>query len=123
MVQSMIRAEVSEIADLPDCFDGRDGVFDLPEGHGEMPTEIKQRLAAEVESLRGMYSDGVIDGGEMVEAFRCVVKLAFLMGRRFGTLETAAGVQNVSRTVKMTKGVLVSCLIASGFLTSFGVGC
>lgn len=105
MVRSMIEAEVGEIAELADWFDERNGVMRIPDGYGEMPVEVKVRLMEEIDSLRRMYNTDGIDVTSFVEGMRGVIRMAFLMGRRFGKLEASSGVSAVAKTVRMCKGV------------------
>ena len=105
MLRSVILAEVSDVARLCDCLDGRGGVVDLPDGYGEVPECVYERLAGELLALTHLCGAGVIDRQECCAGVMAVVNVAFLMGRQYGKLEAAAGADVVA-DVARSAGVL-----------------
>ena len=97
MVRSMILSEVSAIASTIDVLDGADGgVCPLPDGHDDIPPEIEGRVVGELAELRKMLCNRDLDVDGFMECGGALLRVAFLMGRKFGQLEEQAGAGRVA---------------------------
>lgn len=99
MVRAIIDADVTEIAELRDwvyrAWDDKAVV-----GLGEMPLELAHRLGmCSVDTMLTMDETESEEG--KVDLLRTLVSVAFLMGRKFGNLESSTGLKNIVATVPM----------------------
>lgn len=100
MVQSMIRSEVSSIAELTEYLTGDKEGF--PDGFEEMPSEVKWELGSLI--CQWAQAEAGDDKELCVNLMLLLNKLAcvsFLMGRQFGKLEATVGLKKIAGHVPM----------------------
>lgn len=95
MVQSMIRSEVSSIAELTEYLTGDKEGF--PDGFEEMPSEVKWELGSLIcqlaQAQAGDDKEMCVNLMLLLNRWACV---CFLMGRQFGKLEAAVGLRKIA---------------------------